>query len=85
MLGHNKSKAGPAAKPALADRINELRADLDDYIEQCVSEAKRSFPSLPRETLRQSLTGGIGCLCQAASHVIATQQKDQEIAQRQSA
>jgi hypothetical protein len=55
---------------------------LDDYIEQCVSEAKRSFPDLPRQTLRASLTGNLSCLCRAAELVISKREKDREIASR---
>jgi hypothetical protein len=83
MLGKKPKVDGGESPPKpLADRIAELLNDIEEFIEGRVSEAKLSFPDLPRGTLRQSLTGGLACPCNAALKLIADHAKEQEIAAR---
>ncbi len=50
----------------LEDRITELRADIDAFIEDRVNELAAGITTVPRESLRKSLVGyNQGCQCDA--------------------
>jgi hypothetical protein len=76
---HKQEVAAPMAPPpSLADRIAELRQEIDAFVEARVDDVRA--PGVPREVIRQMVVGGTGCHCAAALKVIAEKQRDEEIA-----
>jgi hypothetical protein len=58
-----------STKPPLKDRIAELRADIDAYIDELVE--KDAGCGIPRQVLRNMLTGRAGD-CQCRQYLIQT-------------
>jgi hypothetical protein len=60
----------PSPPPAsLEARIEQLRADIDSYIDQRVEAERLLCPGIPAESLRQMLVRGTGCQCAAYLHL----------------
>ena len=52
--------------PTLKDRLDRLRDEIDDYIDQRVAEEKKTCPGIPDLVLRNLLTNrSNGCQCRA--------------------
>lgn len=49
----------------LEERINTLRADLDAAIEAKVAEIAKECPGVPAGIIKNSITRGMGCQCNA--------------------
>jgi hypothetical protein len=52
----------------LEERISELRADIDAFIDARVVELKKNCPGVPAGVIRQTLSQGLlglGCQCAA--------------------
>ena len=61
-----------AKKPQrnLADDIRDFRADLDVFIAERVAEMKKSYPTLPIQTLHMELTKHRTCQCQVVQGIL---------------
>jgi len=51
--------------PPLDERISNIRADINAYIDARVEEERQRCPGVPAGSLRISLTRGLGCDCEA--------------------
>lgn len=49
--------------PPLDERIKNLRADLDAFIDARIAEIRKTCEGVPPESVRISLTRGMGCQC----------------------
>jgi hypothetical protein len=49
----------------LDERIDNLRADLDAWIDARVAEEMKRCPGVPAGVIRQTMTRGLGCQCAA--------------------
>jgi hypothetical protein len=49
--------------PPLDERVKNIRADLDAFIDAHVAEIKKTCPGVPDGVIRNSLTRGMGCQC----------------------
>jgi hypothetical protein len=56
-------KSSPPKAMPLEDRIAALRAEIDAYIDARITEIRKTCEGVPAETIRQSLTRGMGCQC----------------------
>jgi hypothetical protein len=63
------SKAPP--EKALIDRITEIRAEADAWIDSRAAELKKQHEGLPIQVLRNLLTNRAGgCQCQAVHNIL---------------
>lgn len=57
--------------PSLADRAKELRAEIEQFIDERVEHLRKESPGVPPPVLRNHLmVRADGCLCQAAINII---------------
>jgi hypothetical protein len=71
-LMKRKRAIEPVAEPSLQEKIENLRAEVNAFIDDRVRALKDSPDGrgLPLETVRQILTRGDPCLCAAASRML---------------
>ncbi len=69
-------------KPALEQRISEVRADCVAYIHLRAQEIKEGSPGVPLESILVILNAA-GCPCIAALDVAKTRRRDEAIAKSQ--
>jgi hypothetical protein len=61
----------------LEERISELRADIDTFIDARVVELKKDCPGVPLASIRQTLSSGLlGLGCQCAAYLELKKQDD---------
>jgi len=64
--------AQPARKPRdLAEDIRLFRAELEAFIETRVIEMKKSYPTLPIDSLRMDLMKHRNCFCAVAMDILS--------------
>ena len=54
----------------LAEDIRLLRSDLDVFIAERVAEMKKSYPTLPIQSLHMELTKHRTCQCQVVQEIL---------------
>lgn len=64
--------------PPLEERIKNLRADLDAFIDARVEQIKKECPGVPAGVLRNSLTRGMGCQCAAYLEIKAKDDAEEQ-------
>jgi hypothetical protein len=71
--------------PALdADRVNQIRDDIDAFIDARVAVLKKTSPGVPELVLRNILTARSGgCQCIAFLHIAELDGVDEELKTRQ--
>lgn len=52
-------------KAPLDERTIALRAELDQAIDQRVDQVAKDCPNVPKGVIRNSITRGLGCQCDA--------------------
>jgi hypothetical protein len=68
------------------DRVNNLRAEIDDFIDARVVELKASSPGVPSLVLRNILTARSGgCHCIAFLHIAEQDEADADLKAQQKA
>jgi hypothetical protein len=60
----------PQKQQQLDEKIRAIRAEADAFIDKRAAEAAKDAPGVPVESIRRSITRGIGCACTAALLVI---------------
>ncbi len=83
-----KPRAAEAADPltnihVLAARINSLRAELDEYLDEYARQIALGSPGVPACNIRMSLDAGSRCFCAVATKVLAQQAADLELQRRE--
>ena len=54
------------SEPSLADRIKQIRADADAFLDEKAKALSEKTPGVPLQVLRNMLTNRVyGCLCRA--------------------
>ena len=64
---------------SLTERIEELRAELDEHIEAMAAKEADRYPGVPKGVLRNLITKGNACPCRV---VLATEKKRIELARQ---
>jgi hypothetical protein len=81
MLARRK-EAETVARPSLADRIAQFRAELSDLVDDRVRAIKKGQPGLPEVSIRQMLIGNSNCMCISALKVLGDIERDEKIARQ---
>src|SRR5271167_4543920 len=85
-----KQRAAETAAPdplasfhALAARINAIRAELDEYLNEYARLVALGNPGVPAVNIRMTLDAGSRCFCAVATKVLAQQVADLELQRRE--
>jgi len=75
----------PAAAPlTLQDRVGAFKQEIEAFIHDRALKLQRGT-GLPLEVVKQTMTGGAHCVCNAALRVASDIEKERDLAARQSA